>query len=427
MIDYVAAIEMAKRKSKTGRRAWLFMSLAGNLGLLFAFKYLNFTTGALTQAFQLVNMNLSFPYLRVLLPVGISFYTFQTLSYTLDVYRGTREPERHLGIFALYVSFFPQLVAGPIERSTFLLPQLHKHYQFDYDRVVGGLQLMLWGFFKKLVIADRLAVYVDQVYNNPGNYQGIPVILASYFFAFQIYCDFSGYSDIAIGSAQIMGIQLTKNFDRPYFSKSLAEFWQRWHITLSSWFKNYVYFSLGGNRCSKAKWLRNIIVVFFLSGLWHGANWTFLAWGLLHGIYLIMGIYLRPLRNGLVHLTKLNRFPKLLKIAQVTITFHLVVFAWVLFRSKSLQDVIVHIRSACDLRGSSLAAVAAPVSKLYLIIALSGIVFMEVVHLLERKRPMPCLVGEQPLIIRWAVYNMLFFGILFFGVFGKQEFIYFQF
>ncbi|MFC1785350.1 MBOAT family O-acyltransferase, partial [Candidatus Neomarinimicrobiota bacterium] len=237
IVDYIVAIQMSRQSTKAKKKLYLILSLAVNLGLLFGFKYFNFFSDSFRTIFDQFNVLYNVPTFKVLLPVGISFYTFQTLSYTIDVYRGKREPEKHLGIFALYVAFFPQLVAGPIERSTRLLPQLVKKYNFDYNRVTDGLKLMLWGFFKKVVIADRVAVIVNQVYNNPNDAAGLPLLIGTYLFAFQIYCDFSGYSDIAIGAAKVFGIDLMQNFRRPYFAKSIREFWQRWHISLSTWFR----------------------------------------------------------------------------------------------------------------------------------------------------------------------------------------------
>ena len=256
--------------------------------------------------FNHYNIFYEVPFFNVLLPVGISFYTFQTLSYTIDVYNNKTPAQKHLGVFAVYVSFFPQLVAGPIERSNHLLPQFFKEHKFSYDRVKSGLQKMLWGFFKKLVIANNLAILVNGVYNNVDNYTGAALLVATIFFTFQIYCDFSGYSDIAIGTARVMGFELRENFKRPYFSKSIQEFWQRWHITLSSWFKDYLYIPLGGNRVVKWKWYYNIIITFLLSGLWHGAEWTFIIWGALHGTYLVFSITLNSPKKYLSEINKKN-------------------------------------------------------------------------------------------------------------------------
>lgn len=297
LVDYLCALRMGRLESRRRRKKYLVLSLGSNLGLLFGFKYLTFFNESTRAVFDQLNIFYGVPTFEILLPVGISFYTFQTLSYTIDVYRGARPPERHLGIFALYVSFFPQLVAGPIERSTRLLPQFFQHHGFDAGRVQSGLRLILWGFFKKIVIADRLAVYVNAVYANPSAYDGPSLLLATYFFAFQIYCDFSAYSDIAIGSARVMGFELMQNFRRPYFARSIQEFWQRWHISLSTWFRDYVYLPLGGNRVPTWRWYTNLLLVFLVSGLWHGANWTFVVWGALHGTYLVFAIATRDRRD----------------------------------------------------------------------------------------------------------------------------------
>ena len=286
LISYIAGLIMGMNKSSRVKTACLAISIIGSLGLLVVFKYsmfLNYSTKMICAFF---GMPYTIPAFSILLPVGISFYTFQSLSYSIDVYRGQRKPETHLGIYAVYISFFPQLVAGPIERSTTLLPQFHKKSEFDYNRIVMGLQLMLWGVFKKIAIADRLSVVVNQVYGDPTQYHGIALIIATYFFTIQIYCDFSGYSDIAIGAAQVIGFDLMQNFRRPYFAQSIREFWQRWHISLSTWFRDYFYFPLGGNRVSRMRRVINILAVFMLSGLWHGANWSFFIWGALHGGFL---------------------------------------------------------------------------------------------------------------------------------------------
>jgi len=265
LVDYIAGLKMGGIESKPRRKKYLIISLMINLGLLFSFKYFNFFNDSLRILFSRYNMLYRVPSFNILLPVGISFYTFQTLSYTIDVYRGERRPERHLGIFALYVAFFPQLVSGPIERSKRLLPQFYKRFDFDYKRLTHGLRLMLWGFFQKVVIADRLAIVVDHVYNNPSEHTSTAFIIATYFFAFQIYCDFAGYTDIARGAAKILGYELMLNFQRPYFAKSIRDFWRRWHISLTSWFRDYLYIPLGGNRVVKWRWYYNLFIVFFIS------------------------------------------------------------------------------------------------------------------------------------------------------------------
>ncbi|MGE0267465.1 MAG: MBOAT family protein [Candidatus Omnitrophota bacterium] len=300
---------MGKLQDPSRNKKYLFISLFCSLGILFAFKYFNFFSDSLRTGLNYFNIFIDLPYFNVLLPVGISFYTFQTLSYSIDVYRGKQKPEHHFGKFLLFVIYFPQLVAGPIERSTNLLPQFHQKFEFDYERIKSGLLLMGWGLFKKIVIADRAAVLVNQIYNNPHDFKGLPLILATYLFAFQIYCDFSGYSDIAIGSARVMGIRLMKNFDLPYFSQSIAEFWRRWHISLSTWFRDYMYIPLGGNRLGKIRWYCNLLIIFLVSGLWHGARWTFIIWGALHGLYLVFSLVLQPYRQRLTKMFSLNKHP----------------------------------------------------------------------------------------------------------------------
>ncbi len=299
LVDYVAGRGIENAEGRR-RRMLLLMSLVANIGLLCVFKYLDFADQNLNALFAWAGLDWVIPQLNIILPIGLSFHTFQAMSYTIEVYRGRQKAERHLGIYALYVMFYPQLVAGPIERPYQLLHQFREHHEFDLPRVSDGLKLMLWGFFKKVVIADRIGLYVNQVYEAPTSHHGWSLIVATYFFAFQIYCDFSGYTDIAIGAAQVMGFRLMDNFNRPYFAKSIAEFWRRWHISLSSWFRDYLYFPLGGNRVPVPRWCFNISIVFLLSGLWHGASWTFVVWGALHGFYILVGRFTRTRAPALV-------------------------------------------------------------------------------------------------------------------------------
>jgi D-alanyl-lipoteichoic acid acyltransferase DltB (MBOAT superfamily) len=425
LIDYVAGIQMGKTEAKSERRKYLILSLFTNLGLLFAFKYFNFFNESARQIFDYFNIFYNVPSFNVLLPVGISFYTFQTLSYTIDVYRGEKKPERHFGIFALYVAFFPQLVAGPIERSTRLLPQFYQNHHFQYDRITDGLKLMLWGFFKKVVIADRLAILVNQVYNSPHDYTGFPLIIATYFFAFQIYCDFSGYSDIAIGAAQVMGYDLMENFNRPYFSKSISEFWKRWHISLSTWFRDYLYIPLGGNRVGKWRWYFNLFIVFLISGLWHGANWTFVVWGALHGFYLIASIITQKYRDKLSNLSGLEHFPKFQKHLRVFITFHLVTFSWIFFRANSISDafyITKHLFVNFQIKWIDLG-----LTRNGFLVAIASILFMEFIHLIQRRSRIRHMLRRKPLYIRLPIYIIIAASILLFGIFRSNEFIYFQF
>src|SRR6185437_15999985 len=280
--------------------------------------------------------NYSINLLKIILPIGLSFHTFQAMSYTIEVYRGNQKAEKHFGIYALYVMYYPQLVAGPIERPQNLLSQFHTNHSFNFERFLSGLRLILWGFFKKLVIADRLAVFVNNVYDDPNSYHPISVFLACVFFSIQIYCDFSGYSDIARGISRIMGIELMKNFNMPYFSKNISDFWAKWHISLSTWFKDYVYIPLGGNKGNKIKWIRNIAIVFLISGFWHGASWSFITWGALHGLLTIITIIMLPFFIKL----KANKIWQALSIA---FTFYLVTMFWIFFRSPNFSEAILII------------------------------------------------------------------------------------
>ncbi|MEM7040393.1 MAG: MBOAT family O-acyltransferase, partial [Bacteroidota bacterium] len=336
--DYYVAQEIHRSDEKRRRKMLLFLSIGVNLGLLFAFKYFNFFADSVGWLMHQANMDYMIPTLDVVLPVGISFYTFQTLSYTIDVYYGRTKPETHFGIFALFVSFWPQLVAGPIERSNRLLPQFRMHFDFDYARTIWGLNRMAYGFFKKVVVADRLSIYVNEVFGNIDEFTTIPILIASVFFAFQIYCDFSGYTDIAIGCAAIMGFTLMENFDRPYLSRSIGEFWKRWHISLSSWFRDYVYIPLGGNRTVKWRWYYNLFITFLVSGLWHGANWTYVVWGALHGFYLVSSRMSVGVRKKIADTLRLDRFPRMVALHEVLLTFVLVVIGWIFFRAENMAD-----------------------------------------------------------------------------------------
>jgi len=424
LVDYYAGLHMAKHPERRGRRKYLILSLLCNLGMLFGFKYFNFVNGQVLQIFKYFMIDYPVGVLDVMLPVGISFYTFQTLSYTIDVYRGEREPERHLGIFALYVAFFPQLVAGPIERSTRLMPQLRQAHDFDYDRVTSGMKLMAWGFFQKLVIADRVAVYVNCVYNSPESFHGWRVLIATYLFAFQILCDFSAYSDIAIGTARILGFTLMENFRRPYFATSMHDFWSRWHISLSTWFRDYLYIPLGGNRVGKTRWYFNLLIVFVISGFWHGANWTFLAWGAMHGLYLTTGIATAKLRARLAGAVRLDRVPRLHAFLKGIVTFHLVCLGWVVFRANKIGDVGVLLR---NLFQSSSEDPSMPMRGSELRLGALAILVLLIVHALQAKEPIHERWARRPVALRMAGYCALVLVIVAFGVFGGQEFIYFQF
>ncbi|MEO1215502.1 MAG: MBOAT family protein [Bacteroidota bacterium] len=425
LVDYFMGIKMGQEPLKEKRKKFLYISLISNLSILFSFKYFNFFSESIGGLANFMGLSYSAPLFEVLLPVGISFYTFQTLSYSIDVYNGKIDPEKHLGRFALFVSFFPQLVAGPIERSGNLLPQFREKKSFDYERVMSGMRLAAWGLFKKVVIADRLAFFVNMIYNSPENFHGLSVALATFFFAFQIYCDFSGYSDIAIGVARMLGFDLMKNFERPYFSRSIGEFWRRWHISLSTWFRDYVYIPLGGNRVVKWRWYYNLFLTFLISGLWHGANWTFVIWGALHGFYLIVENFSKGYmkEKGLS-----NPLPTLLKDAfSLGLTFVLVCFAWIFFRANSLSDAILLIQHLFVWVPGDIGWILTPEHRFEIVLSFLAIALLLTVQVFQEKRSMGNWISIQPVFIRWTVYVMLVSIILNFGEFNQQQFIYFQF
>ncbi|MFO7973092.1 MAG: MBOAT family protein [Candidatus Hydrogenedentota bacterium] len=433
-VDYAAGFVMGKTDRRRIRIGALLASLGCNLGLLFTFKYFNFFNESLGAVLAWLGSEYTAPDLDVVLPVGISFYTFQTLSYTIEVFKGTHPPQRHAGIFALYVAFFPQLVAGPIERSDRFLPQLRGNYDFDYARAVLGLRYMLWGMFKKVVVADRLALIVDPVYHDPTGATPLILVVATIAFAFQIYCDFSGYSDIAIGAARILGYRLMTNFDRPYFATSIADFWHRWHISLSTWFRDYVYIPLGGSRVKISRMYVNLLIVFGVSGLWHGANWTFVIWGLLHAAYYIASHATRELRAAFVRGAKLDRAPRIHHALQVGFIFVLVCIGWVFFRANSLKDAVYVFQKMPDLMYyvfnpgvilGELGALNQNASQLA--ITAGATVFMLIAEHFQAKGEPPRLLAIPMLPLRWAAYAALVLAIMNLGVIQRIPFIYFQF
>lgn len=434
LVDYVAALKMGQTSKQSQKRLWLALSLCVNLGLLFSFKYVNFAGEVLRELLGLGGLDIQIPYADVLLPVGISFYTFQTLSYTIEVYRGNQEPEKSLGRFALYVSFFPQLVAGPIERPKNLLPQLKCQFDFDYDGIVAGLRLILWGMFKKVVIADRLAVVVNAVYLEPERYPGSILVLATIFFAFQIYCDFSGYTDIARGCARVFGIDLMKNFNRPYFATSIADFWRRWHISLSTWFRDYVYLPLGGSKGTTAKWILALVATFGLSGLWHGANWTFIVWGLLHVTYYGIGKASLGVREKLSARIGLASIPRVHHGIQILLTLTLVCFGWIFFRADSMGSawyIVTHLGDRFfdfSLNGGFREIVASwdiSIRAFQLNIAL--IVFLLMAERYSGKISVSDRIGAWSTFLRWSAYVALCMSIMNLGVTNEIPFVYFQF
>jgi alginate O-acetyltransferase complex protein AlgI len=343
IIDFFVGIQISK-KSKLSKKLFLSISILFNLGILFFFKYFNFFIDSWILLLNSIGYNIESTWtLQVILPVGISFYTFQTMSYSIDIYKGKIIPTRDFFLFSTFVSFFPQLVAGPIERAGNIIPQLSKKRIFNLEMANQGLRLILWGMFKKVVIADSLGPLVDNLFNAPDSYSGGTLMLGSIFFATQIYCDFSGYSDIAIGTAKLFGINLMSNFKFPYFSRDIGEFWRRWHISLSSWFRDYLYIPLGGSRVGRYKSIRNIFIIFLISGLWHGSNLTFIFWGLFHATLFLPLFILKQNRRYLTSSTKI--FPSIKELLQIILTFTLTSFGWIFFRSESINDSFLYINS----------------------------------------------------------------------------------
>lgn len=407
------------------------------LALLFVFKYFNFFSGALNSLFSRLGVPFHPATLKLLLPVGISFYTFQALSYVIDVSRGKIRAENHFGAYAAFISFFPQLVAGPVERTENLLPQISSEKKFDCGRATYGLKLMAWGFFKKMVIADTFAAYADRVFNGLNSYSGLILVLAVFFFAIQIYCDFSGYSDIAVGTASLFGIDLMTNFKSPYFSQSIKEFWSRWHISLSSWFRDYVYIPLGGNRRSKSRTAFNLMTTFLLSGLWHGANWTFIVWGGVHGALQVAEKFLLP-QLRLPRLPEKNggrpagRLPRALKTASV---FVLVCAAWIFFRARSLGEAAYVFRNMFAGIGNpagylfsaidSLRSIG--IGKMKLLEAAVFTLVLAVYDACSLKTDCIKKISALPLAARWCVYVAFVIAVLFLKSGTEAQFVYFQF
>lgn len=429
-VDYVAGLLIDQAKSTATRRSWLVASLIANVGVLSFFKYFNFVNENLNQLFAFVGWHYLVSNLKVILPIGLSFHTFQSMSYTIEVYKRRQKAERNLGIYALYVLFYPQLVAGPIERPQNLLHQLRAIHHPRYDRITRGLKRMFIGFFKKMVIADGLAVTVNAVYDSPRSATSLDLLLATYFFAIQIFCDFSGYSDIALGCAEILGIDLMVNFRRPYLAASITDFWRRWHISLSTWFRDYLYIPMGGSRVNSLKRYRNVLIVFLVSGLWHGASWTFVVWGLVHGLTMIATEWLTPAFQRLkVALPAIS--PLLWRIAGTLLTFHIVVLAWVFFRANSLSDAFFILRHIWPIAHAP-AGHQSAIDPTQLYIALVLIAGLFVAQLFEEGEPVWRRLAGKPTWVRWAAYYASVAAFVFFlisqgGAARAQQFIYFQF
>lgn len=422
LVDYTIGRLLA-RESRTARRTlYLWISILVNLGFLGFFKYYNFFIDNFVQAFSFLGAPIQAHTLAIILPVGISFYTFQTLSYTIDVYKKKLEPTQDLFSFLAFVSFFPQLVAGPIERATHLLPQFYKKREFHYSKAVDGCRQILWGLFKKVVIADQCAQYANEIFNNSTTYSGSTLVMGALFFTFQIYGDFSGYSDIAIGTSRLFGFNLKQNFATPYFSRDIAEFWRRWHISLSTWFRDYVYIPLGGSRGGTWMQIRNIFIIFLVSGFWHGANWTFIIWGLLNAIYFLPLLLTRRNRNHLDVVASTSTLPSLREGVSMVSTFILTVFAWIFFRAENITEALFYIQNIFNKSLFGLPSVRPS----YLIIIITLFLIIEWIgrhdtHTFER------ILLSKPKVVKWFFYLTIGFCIIIFSSEESQGFIYFQF
>ena len=416
LVSYSAALMIYRSESQRMKRVILTLSLVSCLGVLFVFKYFNFFAGAVVDFLNMFALHLHPMTLKLLLPVGISFYTFQTLSYVIDVYRGSVKPERNFVVYALFVSYFPQLVAGPIERTNNLLPQIKARHDFNYEQATYGIKLMTWGFFKKLCIADVLAVYADKVFADVYSFEGFSLLLAVFFFTVQIYCDFSGYSDIARGCSKMLGIDLMENFRSPYFSASIREFWSRWHISLSTWFRDYVYIPLGGNRCGRFRHNVNLMITFMISGLWHGASWNFVVWGAVHGLaQVVENAFTRGKRQE-VH--------GLMRGVRVMVTSMFVMMAWVFFRAQSLSEA-TYIFGHMFLP-VKVGTLGMP-NSVKLAAGLS-LLLMSINDFLSLKKDTISLISKNSFSIRWSAYLVLGLIVVFFSQKNfAVEFVYFQF
>jgi alginate O-acetyltransferase complex protein AlgI len=432
-VAYFAGLKIGVTEDHDRRRRCFIAAVVLNIAILFLFKYFNFFNGLLGGMAGYLHIPYRIPSLATNLPLGISFYVFLIIAYLADVYRGDVTPERHAGKFAVYVAFFPKILAGPIERARTFLPQLHEVRSFAWATATDGIKLILWGIFKKVVIADRLARFVDIVYGDPRSQDGPCLALAVIFYSFQIYCDFSGYTDIAIGSSQVLGFRLADNFNRPYSATSVSDFWRRWHISLSTWLRDYLYIPLKGSRAGRARQYLNVMVVFFVCGLWHGANWTFIAWGLVHGLFIVVSLLSEGLRERLSTILGLTRVPRLRRCLKILVTFILVSFAWIFFRANTLTDavyIVTHVtdnwRSARN-AGTLLQDLSLGMAKIELFIAFASLLFFGIIHHLERHEDARHLFSTRPLWFRWTLYYILALSILLLSVSGSDKFIYFQF
>lgn len=416
-VTWIFALLISKNEDINSRKLYLIISLIINFGILFLYKYFDFLNIEVKGVLDSLSIGWPVPNFDLLLPVGISFYTFQAVGYTIDVYKRKVKNENHFGYYALFVSFFPQLVAGPIERTSHLLPQFKQNHKFSWENLEIGIKQMIWGFFMKLVIADRLALYVQPVYNNLDLHNGTTIAIATIFFSFQIYCDFAGYSNIAIGASRIMGYDLMENFKRPYFAENIAEFWHRWHISLSTWFRDYLYIPLGGNRNGLIRTNLNLLLTFIVSGIWHGANWTFLIWGGLHGFLQIVQKHFNKLKPKIVRINS-----SILKLSRIVFTFTFVSFTWIFFRASSVGDSYLAIKKIFTSFGMPF------IDATTFFFGLIGLTFLLTYEFMNEFFPtkMKFYSHSSP-IVSGLGYSLLLLMVLLIGVFDESQFIYFQF
>ncbi|OJX31233.1 MAG: membrane-bound O-acyltransferase family protein [Chryseobacterium sp. 36-9] len=425
-LDYYTGLKIEKSQKKSSKKFWFWLSVGVNLGFLGFFKYYNFFAESFAELFAGFGFQINPWVLKIILPVGISFYTFHGLSYVIDIYKERIKAEKSWIDYALFVSFFPLLVAGPIERATHLLPQIKRERNFSYSNAVDGLRQILWGLFKKMVVADNCAYYANMIFNDYHNYTGVTLIFGAVLFAFQIYGDFSGYSDIALGTARLFGFDLLRNFSYPYFSRDIAEFWRRWHISLSSWFRDYLYIPLGGSKGGNWMRIRNTFIIFIVSGFWHGANWTFIIWGFLNALFIMPSIILKTNRNNLNIVAEGRLFPNFREIIQLIITFSLACFAWIFFRSASVTDAFSYIGRLFSTLGTGIGYPYKLLNGDLKVLIFVVIMLIFEWFMREELHPLRKPFTKLPTIARWVIYFLLATLVLLFA--GEQaEFIYFQF
>jgi alginate O-acetyltransferase complex protein AlgI len=425
LLDYFTGLKMQDAKTPISKKTWFCISVVINLGFLAFFKYYNFFVSSFAEGLANLGIQANPWTLKIILPIGISFYTFHGLSYVIDIYKDRIKAERNFVQYSVFVSFFPLLVAGPIERATHLLPQIKVKRTFNYDNAIDGLKQILWGLFKKVVIADNCATFANQIFENPGAHTGSTLVLGALFFTFQIYGDFSGYSDIALGTARLLGIDLLRNFAFPYFSRDIAEFWRRWHISLSSWFKDYLYIPLGGSRGNMWSKIRNTFIIFLVSGFWHGANWTFILWGALNALFIMPSIIFKTHRNNLEIVAKGRTFPKLRDLISMIITFSLTAFAWIFFRAETVTKAFIYIRNIFK---KSLFTVPYFDGRPYALVIIILTIFFLIIEWMGREQQYAIakIFEHKKSFIRISFYYLLIILIFVFAG-SNQQFIYFQF